>query len=218
MIDNPYKVLGLEDGASADEIKKAYRQMAKINHPDLHPNDPDAVNRMNEINEAYDMLTNPEKYAVRKAQKEAQQEAQQQSSDKEETTDYTAYAQRGIPRPVVEEGDGFEVQKVVELINNNQGLTAIHLLTHIPSADRNARWFYLSGLAHFVKGDYVQAADQMEKACQMEPQNQSYQNHLWQFQHAGQTYEKKAAGMPFSPLIPIGLLAGYFLGKLFFGN
>ena len=56
MIDNPYKVLGLEEGASDDEIKKAYRQMAKINHPDLHPNDPDAVARMNEINEAYDML------------------------------------------------------------------------------------------------------------------------------------------------------------------
>ena len=61
MIEDPYKVLGLEEDASADEIKKAYRHMAKINHPDLHPDDPNAVQKMNEINEAYDMLTNPEK-------------------------------------------------------------------------------------------------------------------------------------------------------------
>lgn len=214
MIDNPYKVLGLEEGASDDEIKKAYRQMAKINHPDLHPNDPDAVARMNEINEAYDMLTNPEKYAVRKAQ----QEAQQQNSDAEVVRDYGASVQQGIPRPTVQPGDSFEVEKAVEQINANQGLTAIHLLTHVPSADRDARWFYLSGLAHYVKGDYVQAADQMEKACQMDPQNQSYQNHLWQFQQIGQNRGKKAGGFPISPLIPLALLIGYFLGKLIFGN
>jgi len=65
MIQDPYKVLGVSQGASADEIKKAYRQRAKENHPDLHPNDPDATRRMNEINEAYDMLTNPEKYRGR---------------------------------------------------------------------------------------------------------------------------------------------------------
>lgn len=65
MVDNPYKVLGLSEGASEEEIKKAYRQKAKECHPDLHPNDPHAQEKMNEVNEAYDMLTNPEKYAGR---------------------------------------------------------------------------------------------------------------------------------------------------------
>lgn len=72
MIDNPHKVLGVSPDASQDEIKKAYRQMAKKYHPDLHPNDPNAAKRMNDINEAYDMLMNPEKYAARRAQQQSQ--------------------------------------------------------------------------------------------------------------------------------------------------
>lgn len=213
MIDNPYKVLGLEEGASADEIKKAYRQMAKINHPDLHPDDPDAVAKMNEINEAYDMLTNPDKYAVRKAQ----QEAQEQDSETEVVRDYSTTAQRGIPRPTVLPGDSFEVEKVVELINSNQALTAIHLLTHIPSTGRNARWYYLNALAYFVQGDYPKAAEQMQKACEMEPQNDSYQNLLLQFQQVIQVREK-ASGIPFSFLLLGALALGGVLGKIFFGN
>ncbi|MBP5151782.1 MAG: J domain-containing protein [Lachnospiraceae bacterium] len=67
MIRDPYAVLGITKGASADEIKSAYRKMAKKYHPDLHPDDPQAATKMNEINEAYDMLTHPEKYAGRNA-------------------------------------------------------------------------------------------------------------------------------------------------------
>ena len=62
MIDDPYKVLGISKDATKDEIKRAYRQKAKQYHPDLHPDDPHATEKMNEINEAYDMLNNPEKY------------------------------------------------------------------------------------------------------------------------------------------------------------
>lgn len=65
MVDDPYKVLGVPKDADKDEIKKAYRKMAKRYHPDLHPNDPKANEKMNEINEAYDMLSNPEKYQKR---------------------------------------------------------------------------------------------------------------------------------------------------------
>lgn len=68
MITDPYSVLGIGKGASKEEIKRAYRQKAKEYHPDLHPNDPHAAEKMNEINEAYDMLSNPEKYQQRTAQ------------------------------------------------------------------------------------------------------------------------------------------------------
>lgn len=72
MEDNPYDILGVSRDASADEVKKAYRKKARENHPDLNPDDPGAEERMNKINEAYDRIINPEKYAASDARKRAQ--------------------------------------------------------------------------------------------------------------------------------------------------
>lgn len=56
-----YEVLGIQKGASEDEIKKAYRKMAKMYHPDLHPDDPQAAEKFKEVNEANDVLSDPQK-------------------------------------------------------------------------------------------------------------------------------------------------------------
>ena len=58
-----YEVLGLQKGASEDEIKKAYRKAAKENHPDLHQGDKEAEARFKEANEAYAVLSDPDKKA-----------------------------------------------------------------------------------------------------------------------------------------------------------
>ena len=62
MIRNPYEILGIREGATMDEIKRAYRKKAKEYHPDLHPDDPKSNEKMQQVNEAYDMLCNPDKY------------------------------------------------------------------------------------------------------------------------------------------------------------
>lgn len=58
-----YEVLGISRGASEDEIKKAYRKLAKANHPDLNPGDKAAETRFKEINEAYEILSDADKKA-----------------------------------------------------------------------------------------------------------------------------------------------------------
>ncbi|MGM0607091.1 MAG: molecular chaperone DnaJ [Candidatus Muiribacteriota bacterium] len=56
-----YEVLGLNKGADASEIKKAYRKLARKYHPDMNPGDKEAENTFKEIQEAYEVLSNPEK-------------------------------------------------------------------------------------------------------------------------------------------------------------
>ncbi len=56
-----YEVLGVSKGASDDDIKKAYRKMAKQYHPDLHPGDKEAEAKFKEVNEAYEILSDKDK-------------------------------------------------------------------------------------------------------------------------------------------------------------
>lgn len=58
---DPYEVLGIDKNVSPDEIKKAYRKLAKKYHPDLNPDDENATQKFQEINEAYEILSDPEK-------------------------------------------------------------------------------------------------------------------------------------------------------------
>ncbi len=55
-----YKILGVKKDASQDEIKKAYRKLARKYHPDVNPNDKEAETRFKEVNEANEVLSNPE--------------------------------------------------------------------------------------------------------------------------------------------------------------
>lgn len=224
MIDDPHKVLGVSPNATQDEIKKAYRQMAKKYHPDLHPDDPNAAKRMNDINEAYDMLTNPEKYAAKRAQQQGRPGQQggygQQQYGYRGQNDQQGYdpfrgpggwasdfggfgfedifgfggGQQASTRAQSMPGDSAEIQRAVAAINSGQFQAAIAVLSNIPSTGRNARWYYLSALANNGMGNNVMAVDHMQKAAQMEPGNRSYVQLLQQFRRAGQAYEQNAEG------------------------
>ncbi|SFL20356.1 DnaJ C-terminal domain-containing protein [Proteiniphilum acetatigenes] len=100
-----YKILGVDRNASAEDIKKAYRKLARKLHPDLNPNDKEAQKKFQELNEANEVLSDPEKRAkydkygenwkhgeeYEKAQQQYQRQSgrQQQWSDQGGQTFYT---------------------------------------------------------------------------------------------------------------------------------
>ena len=77
MAKNPFTVLGVSETATDDEIRAAYRRLAKQYHPDLNPNDPAAASKMNDINVAYDQIKTAEKRAEYRASERAQNSYQQ---------------------------------------------------------------------------------------------------------------------------------------------
>ncbi len=228
MIDDPYKVLGVSRDATQDEIKKAYRKMAKLYHPDLHPDDPNANQKMNDVNTAYDMLMNPDKYQAQRARQQAYSNAssgspygsaysnpysnpysssgssgsnQQYRSSYDGSYGWTgdfgfnwediffggAYqnAYAGSSKPEVEPGDSEEIRKVISYINAGNYREAILTLTKIPSTSRNARWYYLSGLANHGMGNSPRDVDMMQRAVQLDPNNQLYHSLLRQYRNGG---------------------------------
>ena len=68
MAKNPYTVLGVSETATDEEIRAAYRRLAKQYHPDLNPNNPEATRRMNDVNVAYDQIKTAEKRAQYRAE------------------------------------------------------------------------------------------------------------------------------------------------------
>lgn len=151
MITNPYKVLGVPDGASEEECTKAYKKLAKKYHPDLNPGDKEAERKMAEINAAYDQIKNGT--------------AQTQSSDPFKRY-YGNSKQSSSSAPDY-------LSSAAQLIKSGQYQQALNLLNSIE--DRNARWYYLSALANFNVGNKAAAEDHIRSAYAKEPDNMTYE-------------------------------------------
>ncbi len=239
MVNNPHQLLGVSENATQDEIKRAYRRKAKECHPDLHPGDPDAARKMNELNEAYDMLMNPEKYAGRRQQQnpyggnpfggsygssgssggygnqQSNPYGQRQQGNPyshqyggqggwqsdfggfgfgfEDLFGFGGQTYQAAP-PTEQPGDSELVRQAIRSIQQRQYAAAIAQLQNVVSTQRNARWYYLSGVANKAAGNAIQAAEHMTRACQMDPNNGLYRSLLNQYRAAGQTYTTYGQG------------------------
>jgi len=220
MITDPYSVLGVSKDATKDEIKSAYRKKAKMYHPDLHPDDPHAAEKMNEINEAYERAMNPEKYQYEQRRAQGQtggygypfgqnpfgqnpfgQGTYGQNPFGGGTTwTYTTFGGPFGGFRTYTYGDGANysqsdnsvLRAVVDAINGSNFNEALRLLDTIGTDYRNARWYYLSALAHKGLGNTAQAVEAIKKAYTMEPTNQLYAMLYNQYVNPGASYRANA--------------------------
>ena len=180
MIDDPYKVLGVSPDASDEEIKRAYRNLAKKYHPDRNPGDETAAKKMQQINAAYEQIKNPGA---------AQQSGYSQYDPFGGFGSYGSYG--GYNRSYGESDSGDNYQKAaMNYIRYGRYQEALNALNN--ATDRNARWYYLSALANNGLGNQVTALEHIRRAVSMEPDNQEYIEALNQIEHGGAAYRQQA--------------------------
>ncbi len=180
MMEDPYKVLGVSPDASDEDIKRAYRRLAKKYHPDLNPGDQEAARKMQEVNAAYEQIKNPEKFS--------QQNQNPYGSYGGGYYDpFGGYHQQSTGGS--QTGDPYQTA-AYQYIRFGRYQEALNALQN--STDRNARWYYLSALANDGLGNQVTALEHIRRAVSMDPDNQEYLFALNQIEHGGAAYRQQA--------------------------
>lgn len=205
---DPYQVLGLSRGASDDEVKKAYRAQCKRWHPDLNPNDPTAEEKFKDVQAAYDAITKGEAddpqsqygqaryggspYGQSYGQYGGGQQGYRQTSYTYDPFGFGfGSASDQASSAQYDSSDTAELKAARNHIVNGDYLKARRILDTVQR--RNARWYYLSALAHQGVGNRVNALQDARMAVQMDPSNNSYRTLLSQLQNTGQTYHQRSA-------------------------
>lgn len=166
-MSDPYSVLGVEPSASDEDIKKAYRELARKYHPDNYRDNPLAdlaEEKMKEINEAYDAITRARSGGTGsvQGQRQYQQSYQQQAA-----------------------GSGLYAQ-VRQYINLGNLSQAEQLLRSAPRQD--AEWHFLAGYIAYQKGWIDEATQRFQTAYSMDPSNAEYRQALAMIQQGGSAY------------------------------
>ncbi len=154
MNNNPYSVLGVSPNASDEEIKKAYRELAKKYHPDAHGDNPLkelAEEKMKEINLAYEEI--------------------QKIRSSGSSNSYTGGNSSGNNG-----NTSSSLHTARQYVSQGSYSAAENILNTIPVSGRNAEWHFLMGLVCSRGGRYSDADFHLRTACSMDPFSIEYRN------------------------------------------
>lgn len=176
---NPYEVLGISPNATNEEVRDAYRALAKKYHPDNYVDNPIsdlAEEKMKEINEAYDEILR-------------QRAGESKNSDGNSYTNTSGFSQKSSD-PVM--------QKIRDAINRGDYKQAEVLLNEVDQTRRTAEWFFLKGCVLVHSGYYFDAMRYFDRACELDPSNMEYKtmrdNLRTQSQSYGNPQARNAGG------------------------
>ncbi len=171
-MNDPYQVLGVSPSASDEEVKKAYRELARKYHPDNYQNNPLAdlaEEKMKEVNEAYDAINRQRSGGGGGYAYQTQQSGGQGYSQGYASAD-----------PVF--------QRVRACIQAGNLDAAERFLTQ-EATTKNGEWYFLMGMVEYRRGWLDQARQHIQMAVQMEPGNMEYRQAYQMMAQGGRAYQ-----------------------------
>lgn len=166
---DPYSILGVSPSATDDEIKNAYRNLARKYHPDNFTDDNPlkdlAKEKMQEINEAYDEIQGLRASGSRGGS-----------------------GKRGSSGGYQSSTNGGVYINIRQKISQNRYKEAENLLLSIQEVDRVAEWHFLYSICLLQRNRTHEAMRELEIACSMDPNNQEYQRAKEMFNNTGNRY------------------------------